>query len=407
MFRKLCFTALLIFSLTSLTQAQSLSECLSQARANNAELKSAELQVQRSKQLESSAFDPGKTSFTLSQDPTSGGSPDNAITLSQTFDFPTVYARKKKLLKANTQVEESRRLIAEAQLEHDVCEAYCTLLLWQNIEALLMSNDSVINEFVNTAEIHFNNGNANRLELLNAKRMKSENQMRLREAKNEKNAASSWLQELMNTSEKIVATDSFQCVSLSADSYNFATTPQGKLAENERIRSEQELRLAKQGFAPELTVGVSSQLVISGINPYDVDRSRYEKGNWMGFEVGVALPLFFGATKSQKKAAKIDLDIAQTNAEAMQRKSETELSVATTAVETATESYLYYKSEGLPAAREMRQLSRTEYNLGEISYIEHIQNLNAALEIEMDNAKATDALNQAIIKLNFIKGQQQ
>ena len=56
-------------------------------------------------------------------------------------------------------------------------------------------------------------------------------------------------------------------------------------------------------------------------------------------------------------------------------------------------------------AREMRRLSCIEYEAGEISYVEHVQNLSSALDMEMDNAKAIDALNQAIIQLNFIKGE--
>ena len=36
--------------------------------------------------------------------------------------------------------------------------------------------------------------------------------------------------------------------------------------------------------------------------------------------------------------------------------------------------------------------------------MEHVQNLSMALAVEMDNAKAIDALNQAVIKLNYIKG---
>ena len=81
-----------------------------------------------------------------------------------------------------------------------------------------------------------------------------------------------------------------------------------------------------------------------------------------------------------------------------------ELLIAKNALESARRSYDYYQSDGFPAAKEMRRLSRIEYGAGEITYVEHVQNLSAALAVEMDNAKAIDALNQAIIKLNFIKG---
>ncbi len=68
---------------------------------------------------------------------------------------------------------------------------------------------------------------------------------------------------------------------------------------------------ARQGMWPSLNVGLRHQLVISGMNPYDIDRSRFDKGNWMGFEVGVAFPLFYGSQKAKKEAAKLDVDIAR------------------------------------------------------------------------------------------------
>ena len=86
------------------------------------------------------------------------------------------------------------------------------------------------------------------------------------------------------------------------------------------------------------------------------------------------------------------------------RKSGSELLIASNAVESARQTYDYYQTEGFPAAKEMRRLSRIEYGAGEITYMEHVQNLSSALAVEMDHAKAIDALNQAIIKLNFIKG---
>ena len=385
--------------------AQSLAACIETARANNIGVRMADLQVQRAKKMEGSYFEIENTELSLSQDPTSGGSPDNALTLSQKIDFPTVYSSRKKLLKAETQVEEGHRRVTESELTRDISSAYSKLLYWQHMEALLSGNDSVLSKFVSIASVRFNNGETNRLELMNAQRMKAENSLGLQEAQNEKAAANILLQQLMNTSEKIVATDEFQCIRPAADTYSFEATPEGQLLESERARSERELGYTRQGLMPSLNVGLRHQLVISGINPYDVDRSRFDKGNWMGFEVGVALPLFYGSQRAKRAAAKLDVDIARTHKEQAERKADTELLMAENAVETAKRSYDYYQTEGSPAAREMRRLSCIEYEAGEISYVEHVQNLSSALDIEKDNAKATDALNQAIIQLNYIKGE--
>ncbi len=403
--RRVIFSIVIVLTAWgAVASAQSLAECIATAREHNIGMQVADLQVQRARRMEGSYFEMERTELSLSQDPTSGGSPDNALTLSQEIDFPTVYGKRRKLLKAETQVEESRLQLTESELTRDVSAAYSKLLYWQHVEALLCQNDSVLGEFVRTADIRYKNGETNRLELMNARQMKAENGIRLREAHDETMAAQIELQQLMNTSETIVATDNYLCVQPADDAWSFAATPQGQLLESEQVRSERELGYIRQGFTPSLNVGLRHQLVISGINPYDVDRSRFDKGNWMGFEVGVTFPLFYGSQKARQSAAKLDVEIARTKRELAERKSGSELLIAKNAVESARLSYDYYQSEGFPAAREMRHLSRIEYGAGEITYLEYMQNLSSALAVEMAGAKATDALNQAVIKLNFIKG---
>ena len=384
--------------------AQSLAECIETALANNIDVMVADLQVQRARRMEGSYFEMEPTELSLSQDPTSGGSPDNALTLSQKIDFPTVYGSRRKLLKAETQVEERKLRLTESELSRDVSVAYSKLLFWQHVETLLCGNDSVLSEFVRTADIRYKNGETNRLELMNAQQMKAENSIKLREAQDEKTAVTILLQQLMNTTEQVVATDDYLCVQPTGEAYSFAATPQGQLLESEQVLSESELGYIRQGMMPSFNVGLRHQLVISGINPYDVDRSRFDKGNWMGFEVGVAFPLFYGSQKARKSAARLNVDIARTRREQAERKSGSELLIAENAVKSARRSYDYYQTEGFPAAKEIRRLSRIEYGAGEISYVEHVQNLSMALAVEMDNAKAIDALNQAVIKLNYIKG---
>ena len=80
--------AIFLFWCFSPLEAQSLRECLSIARDNNVDVKVADLQVERATRMEKTAFDLEKAELSLSQDPTTGGSPDNALTLSQKFDLP-------------------------------------------------------------------------------------------------------------------------------------------------------------------------------------------------------------------------------------------------------------------------------------------------------------------------------
>ena len=68
-----------------------LQECIDAALRDNLDLRSSNLEVAKSQDLQGSWLDLPQTSISLSQDPTSGGSPDNAVTFSQSFEFPTSY----------------------------------------------------------------------------------------------------------------------------------------------------------------------------------------------------------------------------------------------------------------------------------------------------------------------------
>ena len=96
--KRIYSTLLILACCLSEVDAQSLAECIETALANNIDVMVADMQVQRARRMEGSYFEMEPTELSLSQDPTSGGSPDNALTLSQKIDFPTVYGSRRKLL---------------------------------------------------------------------------------------------------------------------------------------------------------------------------------------------------------------------------------------------------------------------------------------------------------------------
>ena len=102
--------------------------------------------------------------------------------------------------------------------------------------------------------------------------------------------------------------------------------------------------------------------------------------------------------------AKAEADIALAGLEEMRIASEARLTVALDRLSAARDAYAYYTGEAIPQAEELRRLSAAEYSSGEISYVEYMQNLSTALDTEIAGAQAADRLNQAIIEINYIKG---
>lgn len=148
-------------------------------------------------------------------------------------------------------------------------------------------------------------GETRQLELLSAERLQRENKMEVLAAHNELETAQLLLSRLVGSVETVEPKeDSLLPLDWKQASYNYSQTPDGQYSADRLKASEQAVRVAKNGFAPSLSLSLRNQLVISSWNPYDQDRSRFDGGNFMGFEVGVGIPLFYGATRAKVKAAR-------------------------------------------------------------------------------------------------------
>lgn len=64
----------------------------------------------------------------------------------------------------------------------------------------------------------------------------------------------------------------------------------------------------------------------------------------------------------------------------------------------------YYTTQGNGQGERMSRLSQMSYGNGEIGYVEYIQNQQTALDVQLRYADAINDYNQAIIMLNYIKG---
>jgi cobalt-zinc-cadmium resistance protein CzcA len=405
----LTFITLLCLSWEGWTQNSitTLEDCLRQARENNLTLHAGRIAIEKAKDLQGTAFAIGKTSLALSQDPTSGGSPDNSLSLSQSFEFPTVYATRHGLLKAETEVERNRLNVSENEVIKDVTSLYYSLLLEKERIRILQQQSTLYNRFLFLASAKVQAGEANRLEQIHAERLCNENALALKNTAREYLNVQLQMQNQLNTHALIEPVEDSLIIRpispLFNENWDASQAPQCKIFESQRMAGEKNLSLQRQGFIPEIHLAVRNQLVLKGFNPYDIPRERFDKGNFMGFEAGISVPLFFGEQRAKAKAAKREVEIIQTQ-------KETALMLIQQAYETALNEYQqakaaleYYLQTGNRLAEEITQISQLSYEKGEISYLEYIQNLQTAVDIRLQYAHAVNDYNQAVIILESFK----
>jgi cobalt-zinc-cadmium resistance protein CzcA len=389
---------------------KSLQECIQIATQNNLTLQSGQIAVERAKALQGTAFDLDKTTLALSQDPSAGGSPDNSLTLGQSFDFPTVYLAKLGLLKAETRLEQRRLEANRNELVRRVAGLYCQLLHAREKIRILQEQDRIYKQFVFLATAKFQAGETNRLEQMNAERLDSENQMELQTA--EKNYQN-WLldlQTLLNTREPVYPADSaLQALApppnlLHPGSFNPQQSPQNEVVEQQITVGEKNLSLKKQEFLPSFNLALRNQALLAGFNPYHIQRKKFSEGNFMGFEASIAFPLFWGGQKAKTRAAKHELQLLKIQRDNALLSLNNEYLSALNEYEKAKNRLDYYQNQGNKQAAEISRISQLAYEKGEIGYSEFIRNLETAAQLRLQFADAVNHYNQTIILILYLQG---
>ena len=397
----------LFLFLPILVSAQSrqmtLQEVLAMAAERSLTLQNSRMEVDKTRILQGTAFHLDATSVSLSQDPTSGGSPDNAITVSQSFALPSVYSARRSLLKSETSAAQSRLAVSENELRREVSLAFYDLLYAQDVLHIYARQDSIYKNFNRVAEAKLGAGETGRLEQINAIRLKQENDIKNDIAQRDFLTAQLQLMKWLNSDTLVIPLATATNELIFADN-SIADVPLLALAKSQEEVANRQLKLEKRNGLPTFSVGASVQTVIKGFNPYNIDRSAYGGGNFMGFSVGVNIPLAFGAQKARVKAARKEVEMAQLNVRNQEYVLRKTYDAAYNNYVSAHKAYNYYQKIGVPQAREMERISKVSYEYGQIGYVELMQNLQSALEVWKDFADATRQYNKAIVELNYLQG---
>lgn len=400
----ICLLALTIGA-SAQEKTMTLQQCVDQALRHSYDIQAADKAVERSRALQGTAWDVDKTELSLSQDPTAGGSPDNALSLSQSIAFPTYYIARHGQLKAETSAMESKRDMTRNELTGKVYAAYYQLVYEQERLRILAHKDSILARYHALADKHYQAGETRQLEVLTAERLLRENHLERASQQAQADVCRLQLAQLLNMDANILPADNrLSAIEATLPAFSYEQTADARYAAAQTATAEKALSVAKNGYAPSLSLSLRRQMVITSWDPYHLDRQKFDGGNFMGFEVGVGVPLFFGATKAKVRAAQKERELAQIAAAQDRREKETAYRAALNSYNAAYARLSYYTDEGQQKAAELMRLATLEYEQGEIGYIEYIQALQESTDVSMKHASAINDYNQSVIALKSLSG---
>jgi cobalt-zinc-cadmium resistance protein CzcA len=390
------------------TKPITLQSALNIALQNNLQLKSANLSVQQQTAFQRTAFDIPRTEIVLQQGAAEGGGNDNSIGFVQPFALPVVYKKQLKLLQQQVLLAQNERSIAIFDITRQVRLAYINFQYSYERIRLLNSLDSVYRKFKERAELRQQVGETSNLEKYAAQNKFYEIQLQIKQAKIDVNSNQLVLQQLLNTKETLQPVDT----ALVKVPLNFAfdTTlsrhPQTAFYNQQLNVANAQLEVEKTRLLPDFNIGYSHQLLIKGFNPAKIDRQYTPNTHIAGFQVGATIPLFIGPQRAKINAAKINSQLVQSQGQAAKAGLQTQYLTQYNEYLKQKEGLDYYETIGLKQADEIVRITQISYKLGEIGYMEHIQNITIAFDTKIKYLEALNLYNQSIIDLNYVNGKQ-
>lgn len=383
-------------------EKMTLQQCFQLADRQNLALQSGRKAVEKAQVMQGTAWDLDKTEIAFSQNPASSGDTDNGLTFSQSIEFPTVYTARRNQLKAETQAEKSRLNVTSQQLRLEIANVYYAMLYQTHRLQILLQQDSVIQRYCDVAGKRYKAGEARQLEFLSADRMRNDNRLEMTKVKNEAENLQTALMALLNTTTPVVPAADNLVISQSSPmnaAFNYQQTADAQYQKDLISALDKEVKCAKTGYAPSLSLALRSQLLIDSWDPYHINRQRFTEGNFFGFEVTVGVPLFYGATKAKVKAAQKDREVAQLAMLQEQREKERDYKQGYNRLQNAIKRMEYYSGENMAKAKDIERLSTLEYENGEISYVEYASALQEAIDMRLKQAEVVNEYNEAVLAL--------
>ncbi|MBB6111505.1 cobalt-zinc-cadmium resistance protein CzcA [Mucilaginibacter lappiensis] len=383
-----------------------LDSAIAQALSQNLKVRSAGLSVDQARALQKSSVDLPKTELLLTQDPTSGGNIDNSIAITQNIAWPGLYKNQRKLLDQQTRLAESSGAVTRSDIIRQVRNAWYAYLLNREMLRVLDHQDSIYSGFVKKAEIRRKTGETSALEVISARNKYQEIQALRISTQADLRSNELALQQLLNMDKPANVSESTLPIwlDLRSDTANVAENPQVGLGLQQVEVARAKVAVEKSRLLPDFTLGYNQQLLIAGFNPANINRS-YSPGTRIGgFQVGISVPVFSKAYTARIRSEKLASQVAEINYQQTRQQLRIQYEQELQQYQKFRQAVEYYTSGGLKQADEQLRIAQVSFNLGEIGYIEYIQNTSAAVQTRLAYLEAVSRLNQSAIQIQYIKG---
>jgi outer membrane protein TolC len=369
------------------------NEAVAKALSNNKNIQAASLQVKQQQQLLKSAINLPNPDFFL-ESPT-GKFYTGSIT--QSFEFPTVYSNQYRLQKQQIGVAQKEKQLTETELKYRVRVLYLEIQYADSLTRQLYIQDTLYEKIKLSAIRQFKAGQIDYLQQTFAEAQYGEIHNQYQQSLTRAASLKVQLQWFTGIRDSIAVEP--LTVVLSQTQFSFApdstalfSNPAVQLLQQQENVAKQNISLQKSKALPGLAFGYFNQ------------GERTTK--WSNrFRFGVTIPLWFGQYKSKINAAKTEQQVIQNKQQGLQQELSAQVINTNSEMQTNWQSIQYYQQTGLRKAQEVITTSQRFFVSGEIDYISLLRNSNDAYNVYLKYLETVRNYNLSVINHKYLMGQ--
>ena len=391
-------TVVLLFAWIIPAQAQKkigLNEAVQSAMANNLSIKGQQLRAEQAKQLIKTATDLPQTNIMAEYGKFNSTFVDDRLSITQSFNLPTVYSRQKDKLTAEWKESLLNIDLKQVEVKKLTTMVFYEMLLIQEKSKVLDTINNAYKEFSRVADLRLKTGESNMLEKASAASQSTQIGIQIKGLQKEFGLLQQQLMLLTNSSEMLQPqANSYQLESIALDTAALVQHPYLKMQIQQEQTAMASTKLAKAQLLPELLLGYNNMSIQDGTH------TRSNRFN--SVQLGIGIPIFAGAQKAKIRSAKTQEAIAKNESTLAKKQLQTEMQDVYNQFLRNREIVMEFEHTAIKNAKSITNTLNRQLQNGEINYLEWTVLNQQAMTLKLDYLDAVKDLNNSIIQLNYL-----
>jgi heavy metal efflux system protein len=392
--------ALISFNVKSQTSIN-IQGAIDTALKNNLTVKSEKLRAEYQKKMIKTSASIPQTSINGQYGQINSSFFDNSIAVSQSINFPSVYINQKHVLNEEWKAAILGVTLKEAETKKMVRQVFYTFLYLKSKEELLLKNDSIYAKFLERANLRFSKGESNILEKATAESQRGNIAIQLKQLQQDLEITQLQFDLVLNSTVSYVPLDDSEKLELAItkDSSVVNQHPFLKILEQQNRVASFNKKLERSKLLPDLSVGYYN-MTMKGTGSDNVTYSS--SARFQSVQLGLGIPLFFGAQKAKINASKINQNISENLYLQEKNQLQNQYQVILSQYQASLSKVTYYETTALKNATLIFETANKQFSNGEIDYLDWVMLTNQAIDVQSSYLDAVKNLNETIIQINYL-----